>query len=416
MSIKTEKLLELLSIECETENSHILIKLMFDDEPIDIKWKIDLETAKQLKALIEPNKNYKYRLSFQSTAIPSKGINYSWITRTQGDKSDNIFFSCSNTYVDGLETMKACTNLKELARLSTFTVLSPFKRKSKKATRKSGSSRVLLKRARLSVAACVAIAFILVYSGQSYNYEPALAKKKVTIQKVDTHSPLTQRPIGNENAAVPKKDVKETPKPIPSFHINKLITSSVPEGSVALTFDDGPSKHTKEIADILKKNQAGGTFFFIGTNVEKYPEYVQYVHKNGFSIGNHSMTHPDLTELTIDQQQQEISKANQLIEKLTSEPVTLFRPPYEANNQSTINLMAADHLKMVLWDRDPRDWQTKNPEKILDYIKDNDASGTIILLHESQKVVDILPAIINYLKSQQLQIITLESGSPAHAE
>ena len=249
----------------------------------------------------------------------------------------------------------------------------------------------------------------MVYSGRSFDYDLAFAKKTSVQHKVSNHPILTIKPINNETPA-PKGDAvaKAVPEPIPSFSINKLIASSVPEGSVAITFDDGPSKYTKDIVDILKSNHAGGTFFFIAQNVKKFPEMVQYVNTNGYSIGNHSMHHPDLTELTYQEQQLEITENNQLIEKLISKPVTLFRPPYEAKNQSTINLVQEDHLNMILWDRDPKDWKVKDPKEILNYIKANDSSGTIILLHETQKVIDILPSIINYLKSQHLQLVTLE--------
>lgn len=415
MSFYDEKLVALLAIDCEAEQPHILIRLTFN-EGIDIKWNIDRTTTEHLKALFTPNDNYKYRLSFQSMPIPTKDCHYSWVTKTHGETSENIFFTCSDDYVAGLESIKKCTSFEELALHPAFTLLSPIKQKEQKTYKKKGvlSNK---KWVRLSVATFTVIAFVLLYSGHSYDYEPAFAKKVAAVNKATSQPTITHKQVSHKTPT-PEKVVKTEPKQksVPTFQIDKLIASYVPEGSVALTFDDGPSKHTKDIVNILKANHAGGTFFFIGQNVMKYPESVQYTHTNGFTIGNHTMHHPDLTKLSDQGQQAEISKTNQLIEKLISEPVTLFRPPYEAKNQSTVNLMQNDHLQMVLWDRDPRDWATHDPQKILNYIKNNQSSGTIILLHESQNVVDILPSIINYLKSQHLQLVTLKGDSDLSLE
>src|SRR5699024_9761153 len=125
----------------------------------------------------------------------------------------------------------------------------------------------------------------------------------------------------------------------------------IPEGSVALTFDDGPSSHSKEIADILTNYQAGGTFFFIGANVQKYPESVRYIYKKGYSIGTHSMHHEDVSQLSYDNQEKELLRARQLVEKITGEQSNLFRPPYGAQGKLTQHLMNEHNSKMVLWNK-----------------------------------------------------------------
>lgn len=61
---------------------------------------------------------------------------------------------------------------------------------------------------------------------------------------------------------------------------------------VYLTFDDGPSAaHTEEILDILDTYGIKGTFFTIGTAVEKYPDIVRSVVDRGHLLGCHTMTH-----------------------------------------------------------------------------------------------------------------------------
>ena len=43
-----------------------------------------------------------------------------------------------------------------------------------------------------------------------------------------------------------------------------LTNNNLNQKKVYLTFDDGPSDHTDEILDILKKNKVRATFFVVG--------------------------------------------------------------------------------------------------------------------------------------------------------
>lgn len=58
-----------------------------------------------------------------------------------------------------------------------------------------------------------------------------------------------------------------------------------------LTFDDGPSKRTTELLDILKDCKVHATFFVIGLNAEKYPDVLKQMIYDGNVIGVHSWTH-----------------------------------------------------------------------------------------------------------------------------
>ena len=167
-------------------------------------------------------------------------------------------------------------------------------------------------------------------------------------------------------------------------------------------------KYSKDLVNVLKRHKVGGTFFYIGTNVKQYPEYVEYAKKNGFSIGSHSMSHAKFTKLLIKKQEKEILQSNQLIEKITGESVVLFRPPYGARNNSTVSLAGKNDLDIVLWNIDTVDWKSRNSKKIIQAVKKENASGSIILLHESKATLDALPDIINYLKKQDLEIVNLE--------
>jgi len=71
---------------------------------------------------------------------------------------------------------------------------------------------------------------------------------------------------------------------------------SLPKGYVALSFDDGPSKYTKEIVDILVEHEVAATFLFVGNKVAHNVEAVKYASEHRMSIGSHSWDHSKMTD------------------------------------------------------------------------------------------------------------------------
>ena len=124
---------------------------------------------------------------------------------------------------------------------------------------------------------------------------------------------------------------------------------------VALTFDDGPSKYTKDILDILKKYDACGTFFLIGNKVSFYGEVLREMLSEGNEIGNHSYDHKYLTRLSEEEVKDEINKTQDEIKRVTGYTPTLFRPTYGGYNNT---LKSYIDLTFVLWDVDSRDWSS----------------------------------------------------------
>ena len=76
-----------------------------------------------------------------------------------------------------------------------------------------------------------------------------------------------------------------------------LYAESYPEsfkddnGTIYLTFDDGPSKNTMDILYILKRYDIKATFFFNGGTDETTMERMKAVADAGHSIGVHSVSH-----------------------------------------------------------------------------------------------------------------------------
>ena len=92
-----------------------------------------------------------------------------------------------------------------------------------------------------------------------------------------------------------------------------LTNSNLNQKKVYLTFDDGPSDHTAQILDILKKYKVKATFFVVGKHVKWYPDSVIRASKEGHEIGNHTFTHPDISTLSNEQLKTEIKNCEDII-------------------------------------------------------------------------------------------------------
>ncbi len=174
---------------------------------------------------------------------------------------------------------------------------------------------------------------------------------------------------------------------------------------VALTFDDGPSKYTKDILDILKKYDACGTFFLIGNKVSFYGDILREMLSEGNEIGNHSYDHKYLTRLSEEEVKDEINKTQDEIKRVTGYTPTLFRPTYGGYNNT---LKSYIDLTFVLWDVDSRDWSVKSTEGIMYNVFKDVKSGSIILFHDNHEYsVNALPSVIKELKKQGYKFVTV---------
>ncbi len=126
--------------------------------------------------------------------------------------------------------------------------------------------------------------------------------------------------------------------------------------AIALTIDAAwEDDKTAFILDTLKKHDVKATFFLCGVWVEAYPEHVKAIAEDGHVIGNHSLTHPHMNELTASAVQKEIADLDDRIEALTGSRTTLFRAPYGEYNDTVINAVREIGYEPIQWNLDTVD-------------------------------------------------------------
>ena len=99
---------------------------------------------------------------------------------------------------------------------------------------------------------------------------------------------------------------------------------------IALTFDDGPSPYTPAVLSVLQQYHVPATFFEIGDEVARYPQYSQLLTAAGYPVENHTWSHPDLTTLPAGAVGAQIDQTQAEIRAVTGTTPQCLRPPYDA--------------------------------------------------------------------------------------
>lgn len=167
--------------------------------------------------------------------------------------------------------------------------------------------------------------------------------------------------------------------------------------AVALTYDDGPSKYTNQILDCLETHGAKATFFVVGTNVNRYPEILQRAHSLGMEIGNHTVNHPNLKNLSPSAVASEMNTNAEYIENAIGIRPKIVRPPYGSYSKSTLSCA---NQPFILWSIDTLDWKTRNADKTISAVLSKVEDGDIILMHDLYSATAtaterIVPALVD---------------------
>jgi peptidoglycan/xylan/chitin deacetylase (PgdA/CDA1 family) len=174
---------------------------------------------------------------------------------------------------------------------------------------------------------------------------------------------------------------------------------------LALTFDDGPnSVVTPQILTALEHAHARATFFVVGMRVPGNEAIVQRMYTDGDEIGNHSWNHPDLTKLTANQVRDQFNRTQLAVMAAGVPAPTLFRPPYGAVNATVRSQIP---VTLALWNVDPEDWKSTNPNQIADRIVSQAKPGRVVDLHDIYApTAQSLPLLLDRLKAHY-QLVTV---------
>ena len=175
---------------------------------------------------------------------------------------------------------------------------------------------------------------------------------------------------------------------------------------IAITYDDGPSKYTSEILNVLNENNSSATFFVLGSRVNSNKDILNQMLEDGNQIGNHSYNHKNLTTISDKELYKQIKGTDDLIYIATGYTPSVMRPPYGATNKELNNKIPKPIIK---WSIDTRDWENRNAEFITRTILEDVKDGDIILMHDIyDSTAQASNIVIPELIKRGFQLVTVD--------
>ena len=178
---------------------------------------------------------------------------------------------------------------------------------------------------------------------------------------------------------------------------------------IALTFDDGPNTViTTQVLDILEKEGIVASFFLIAQNITpESAEVVRRAQAMGCDIENHTVTHPFMDKMTVEEIRKEVDGCTEKIIEITGKAPKFFRPPFIAVSKAMY-----DNIDMTfICGMGCEDWvPTVTAEERAERVLANAADGQIVLLHDmqwNQNTVEALKTIIPELKKRGYDFVTV---------
>ncbi|EPE93733.1 chitooligosaccharide deacetylase NodB [Rhizobium grahamii] len=168
------------------------------------------------------------------------------------------------------------------------------------------------------------------------------------------------------------------------YEISRPCADRAAAPTVYLTFDDGPHPLcTPQILDILSEYQAPAAFFAIGVYAKAQKQILQRMIAEGHQIANHTMTHPDLSQCSASELEDEIFTTGSTISAVCPQACLRYmRAPYGIWTQEVLKTCQRAGLVSIHWSVDPRDWDCPGVDAIVTAVLEGVRPGAVILLHD----------------------------------
>lgn len=183
---------------------------------------------------------------------------------------------------------------------------------------------------------------------------------------------------------------------------------------VYLTFDEGyEAGYTSKILEVLKQNEIKATFFITAHYLNTNSELVKQMIDEGHIIGNHTVNHYSMPDLTDEKLKEEIMKLHTAVYEKFGIEMKYIRPPMGEMSERTLEITNSLGYTTVMWSFAYDDWD-KEKQGREEYAKktilSNIHNGAVILLHAcSIDNSNILDTCIKQIKDMGYQFEGLDN-------
>lgn len=239
----------------------------------------------------------------------------------------------------------------------------------------------------------------------------------------DNYKDIKIDPVVIPDAAAKQKEMDSknasADEPEPEVEQPSVPENDVHTKTVYLTFDDGPNQFSDQLLALLQSYNAKATFFLIDRNIRSFPDAVNHMIASGHSVGLHSVSHN--VKIFYQSASSVISEMNQVrstVKEVSGLDTMLIRTPYGSvpyMQDSYIQAVHDNGFLMWDWNIDSKDWYYRDRRYVDTSIAQLEAHADstepiVILLHEREETLAQLPALLEYLKSQNYTMKAIDSS------
>jgi len=244
------------------------------------------------------------------------------------------------------------------------------------------------------------------YIDRVWKKTPGRNGLKVNIDK--SYEKMKKNKVFNESQLVVEQIVPQLsledldPSPIFRGHPEKNM--------VALMINvSWGEEYIPEILNILNEKKVKATFFIEGRWAKENTNLVKMIDEQGHAIGNHAYNHPDMARLSYEENSNQITQTNNVIEAIIGKTPKWFAPPSGSYTNEVVE--AAHHLKMetILWTVDTIDWRNPSVSVMINRVMSNIHPGAMVLMHPTSPVVNGLDQMITEIKGLGYQLHTVDT-------
>jgi len=199
------------------------------------------------------------------------------------------------------------------------------------------------------------------------------------------------------------------------------------KNNIALTFDDGPSKETEKVLDILKNQSAKATFFIWGQRIKTREKIIRRILKEGHELANHTYSHKRLWFKPIKFIKQEVEKCDKELNKFGTK-TNLFRFPGFKFDIFSFIVLSKMKKKVIFSDVVSNDWTLPyfkthyqlnaglNKNKVIQRTLRKTKPGSILNFHDylegigkHKEIIPLMQEILPKLKSKGFEFVTVSN-------
>lgn len=183
--------------------------------------------------------------------------------------------------------------------------------------------------------------------------------------------------------------------------------------NILITFDQGyENGYTAQILDTLKEKKVKAVFFLLQDYAERNPELVQRMIDEGHIVGNHSVSHYSMPDLSVEECRQEIEGLQEYMKQNFGVTMKLFRPPMGEFSEQSLSVTKDCGLSTMLWSFAYADWDVNaqpDPAQAKEKLIGAAHEGAIYLLHSvSQTNAEVLGEVIDGIRDEGFEFEKLK--------